>query len=400
MKAKEVGETIIKFVSGFIRSSGDLEEPLLLQRPAKRAKVDGVDDMKGIHDNGDDNTRRPYPKPATEATDQQTSVDSVEEQPKWKLDFYLPPTPDVISLAVGQRLVAIGDIHGNSRLLTDCLLSAGIAEREDDGSWMWSGGNTICVQVGDFLDRGYQEEKCILLLTKLARQAKQAGGAVIILWGNHEMLNATGDFTCTTNDKAFEKTFGPILDEWKGNNKSEEWHEQYQKRKYAARHATFEPGGPLSGPLLSNLKVAVQVGRTVLVHAGLRVEHLQRHGGIKGMNKMARDWILGKTGDRHVFHSIGAGVKGPVWMRDYSCPANKEPGDKAASMIDDVLRELDVDRLVVGHTVQHGVNSAHEGKVWRIDISGERWHDPNDKIALQVSHDEDGNEQIAAICKK
>jgi hypothetical protein len=367
---------------------------------------------------------------------------SVEEQPQWEQDFYLPPTPDKIPLAVGQRLVAIGDIHGNLRLLQDCLLAAGIARRDDEtDGWMWSGGNTICVQVGDLLDRGYEEEKCILLLTKLARQAKHAGGAVVILWGNHEVNNATGDFTCTRNYKDFEKTFGPILDEWKGN-KPEEWREQYRQNAdvrsfrnetgYAARFAAFEPGGPLSGPFLSNLKVAVQVGRTVLVHAGLRVEHLQEHGGIKGMNEKARDWALTKVvpetkddpeltaSSRLVsaldaslfdfFRGFTATVSGPVWMRDYSLPANREPQGEAEGMVDDVLRKLDVDRLVVGHTVQDGVNSVLEGKVWRIDIgSGIRSGYANksciepymmvSKIALQITHREDGKEKVVVIKK-
>jgi hypothetical protein len=93
-----------------------------------------------------------------------------------------------------------------------------------------------------------------------AHQAKQAGGTLVILWGNHEVCNATGDFLCTRNGKAFSKTFNPVLNQWKGN-KPKIWSKEYRDgaSKYAACFAAFEPGGPLSEPFLLNLKVVVQV---------------------------------------------------------------------------------------------------------------------------------------------
>lgn len=394
--------------------------------PAKEEGADDGSKMTTVHANGGNGDKFQQPQP-----------------PQWMHDFYLPPSPDVIPLAAGQRLVAVGDIHGNWRLLTDILRAAKLIRRregDDDDVWTWCGGTAICVQVGDLLDRGYQEEECILLLTKLARQAQQAGGAVVVLWGNHEVCQSIGDFTCTQNYDGFEETFGPILDEWNGN-KPDVWRELYRqnasfrnKTGYAARFAAFEPGGPLAVPFLSNLKVAVQVGRTVLVHAGLRADHLQKQGGIQGMNQMARDWALTKvvvpeTKDADleqtaasrravaldasvpaIFENFISTGDGPIWMRDYSRPPNREPTKEAvAGMVDAVLRELDgVDRLVVGHTVQEGVNSVLDGKVWRIDVgmgihreymfsSCLESHMKISKIALQIFNCENGKEKVEVV---
>jgi len=80
---------------------------------------------------------------------------------------------------------AIGDIHGNLKQLRCCLLAAHLIDEDDDDHW--KGGNSVLVQVGDVLDRGESELECLSLLCKLARQAPEAGGIVVLMWGNHEV---------------------------------------------------------------------------------------------------------------------------------------------------------------------------------------------------------------------
>ena len=56
-----------------------------------------------------------------------------------------------------------------------------------------------------------------------------------------------------------------------------------------------------------------------------------------------------------------------VWDRTYS---DDDPDDIVANrceLLDEVLRVLDADRIVVAHTVQPRVNSICDGKAWRID---------------------------------
>ena len=111
-------------------------------------------------------------------------------------DFELyTPEADVLDLKEGQRLVCLGDVHGDVQALRTMLHVAGLVNEHDlegnspDGSTMrWTGGNAILVQTGDILDRGDAELACWRLLAGLSQQAANAGGAVIILWGNHEAL--------------------------------------------------------------------------------------------------------------------------------------------------------------------------------------------------------------------
>lgn len=54
------------------------------------------------------------------------------------------------------------------------------------------------VQVGDQLDRGDHEIEILYFLERLQQEAHAAGGALHVLTGNHETMNAQGRFRYAT----------------------------------------------------------------------------------------------------------------------------------------------------------------------------------------------------------
>ena len=87
------------------------------------------------------------------------------------------------------RVVAFGDVHGAYQDWTALLQELGIV----DADLNWSGGKTHLVSLGDLIDRGPGSRKVVELLMKLDQQAEQAGGAVHMVLGNHEVMVMTGD---------------------------------------------------------------------------------------------------------------------------------------------------------------------------------------------------------------
>ena len=77
-----------------------------------------------------------------------------------------------------ESLVAIGDVHGDFD--------------------HWTGGKTTLVQTGDLLDRGPKPREVMDLMMALEKEAGQAGGRVVSLLGNHEMMNIMGDLRYVT----------------------------------------------------------------------------------------------------------------------------------------------------------------------------------------------------------
>ena len=210
------------------------------------------------------------------------------------------PLEDVLELKEGQRLVCIGDVHGDLKALEEFLTIAEVYQPNQKSGDLstaaaaaapkWTGGDTILVQCGDVLDRGNQELPCWQLLTQLSQQAAEQGGHVIVLWGNHEALNAGAQFHYTAGEEEYERIIGARIDQALSSS-SLQWRTQFGNHQ-PARWATYEPGnGILATPLLANLKVAVKVGRTLCVHAGLTSQHLEQYGGIRGMNEQAREWV-------------------------------------------------------------------------------------------------------------
>src|SRR3954453_6667317 len=74
-----------------------------------------------------------------------------------------------------QRIVAVGDLHGDYSAWQDIARGAGLI----DGSGHWSGGATTLVQLGDVTDRGADSLKIVRSLQQLQREAPRKGGMVV-----------------------------------------------------------------------------------------------------------------------------------------------------------------------------------------------------------------------------
>jgi len=93
-------------------------------------------------------------------------------------------------------IIAIGDVHGDFDDLCLILKRVGLV----DEKLHWAGNHAILVQTGDLLDRGPKERQVLDLVRSLEEESAKAGGQVVSLLGNHEMMNLIGDLRYVTPD--------------------------------------------------------------------------------------------------------------------------------------------------------------------------------------------------------
>jgi Calcineurin-like phosphoesterase len=91
-------------------------------------------------------------------------------------------------------VVAIADVHNDFDDFVAILRRTGLLDNQNH----WTGGKTTLVQVGDLLDRGPMPRDVMNLMMALEREASQAGGRVVSLLGNHEVMNIMGDLRYVT----------------------------------------------------------------------------------------------------------------------------------------------------------------------------------------------------------
>ncbi len=258
-----------------------------------------------------------------------------------------PLTTTGYRLPGSARVVAIGDIHGDLMALRGALRLAGAIDTDD----RWIGKTLTVVQTGDQIDRGDQDREVLDVLEKLEVDAKAAGGALYVLLGNHELMNAGFDFRYVTR-KSFTS-----FDEFSSHAGAAAEHVLANER---GRAAAFAPGGPYALKLAQHLVVA-QVGDTLFAHGGVLPEHVDY--GLDRINREASAFLAGKL--RELPRVLG-GDDAPDWVRVYASP---EVDDATCQVLGRVLQQVGAKRLVVGHTVQeHGISSACQDRVFRIDI--------------------------------
>ena len=79
------------------------------------------------------------------------------------------------------RLVAIGDLHGDIGSAREAFMLAGAIDESD----RWIGNNLTVVQLGDTIGRSYQDREVLDFLLALQQEAEANGGKLHLLIGNH-----------------------------------------------------------------------------------------------------------------------------------------------------------------------------------------------------------------------
>jgi hypothetical protein len=227
------------------------------------------------------------------------------------------------------------------------------------------------VQTGDISDRGPYDRAIIDLFVRLAGEAEAAGGAIRLILGNHEYLNAIGEMTWVGPGgfAAFYDFAGLYADD----PALAAYPEEERPRRGAMR-----PGGPYA-VILSEADVALRVGRNVFVHGSLLPEHAAY--GIERMSDETSAWLRGEAG---ALPAIVGAVESPWSSRRFAYDPDAATCDLAAQ----ALETAGAARMVIGHTVQaDGISSACDGRVWRIDTGMSAYYKDGPVQVLELTPD-------------
>ncbi|KAL0088536.1 Metallo-dependent phosphatase-like protein [Phycomyces blakesleeanus] len=231
----------------------------------------------------------------------------------------------------------MGDLHGDYDNTLTILQFAGIANQTGH----WIGKDAIFVQTGDVVDRGLDTIRLYDLIQQLREEARDAGGLVIPLLGNHEIMNLVGDLRYVRPEET--ATFGGAKE------RSKAW-----------------AADGFIGSYLINLNMTTKVGSSVFCHGGIHPYFAKF--GVDWINDQTHQSIEGYMKGRGR-HGDPEGVfsgEGPTWYRGYAL----DPEEDVCPMLDAALKMMEADRIVVGHTVQRDgkIHTRCDGKVVLIDI--------------------------------
>ncbi len=280
------------------------------------------------------------------------------------------------------RIVAVGDIHGDYEQFVQVLQSAGLI----DGNANWTGGKAHLVQSGDVVDRGPDSRAIMNLLMKLEKQAEAAGGAVHCLIGNHEAMDVYGDLRYVSpaeyaafRTDASEATRQYSYDQLRQAVATPEGKpdidqaalESQRPAGFVEHRAAFSATGQY-GSWIRSHNAVIKIDRTLFVHAGLGPKYAD--WSLDEINRKVRDEL-------DDFSKLHGGIvtddQGPFWYTGLA----KGNETELEPLVDSLLKHFDVDRIVIGHTyADAAITPRFHGKVILIDIGLSRIYDNIGKL--------------------
>jgi len=250
-----------------------------------------------------------------------------------------------------KRIVALGDIHGDYEKLKSLLRHAKLIDKNDD----WIGTDSILVQVGDLADRGSDFKNIMDLFIKIRNQAKEKGGIVYMLLGNHELNNLQGNYSYTTK-KDFD-SFGGYMAREKALSMEEEYGKLLRKE----------------------MNITMNIDGNLFIHAGLPYEFAKM--GIDEINNHAHeifstapsfDELLNDYYNQNKTHPLYTDplfdqINGPLWTRYFIV----FPDDVVCEELNKVLEVTKAKRMILGHNIQEygKITTKCDNKLIFIDIA-------------------------------
>ena len=294
------------------------------------------------------------------------------------------------------RIIVVGDTHGDLKMAIRSLtmsdvITVVVNEITKENTYVWIGGDTVVVQVGDQIDRcrpykyncddsraTFEDEAHDITImhffTNLDKLAKEHGGRVISLLGNHEILNSLGVMTYVSYEgrKQFENYTDPTTNE------------VIKDGTHGRIHA-FKPGNEIAKFMACTRVSSVIVGSNIFVHAAIVPLLMKKYNitsteGLEKINTLIRKWLLDQIKTKNVAEILHSEKLSPFWPRILGyVPPNALTSENpiCSSYLEPVLKTLKVGNMIIGHTPQfyahnEGINSACDEKLWRVDIGASR----------------------------
>ena len=289
---------------------------------------------------------------------------------------------DVCNLQTAERIVAIGDIHGSLDNLTAILRATGLI----DNRQRWAGGKAVFVQTGDVLDRGPASRAAIDLLRKLESEAPKAGGLVLPLLGNHEVMRLARDWRYVSEgeynafkgpgspelrDRAFEFISADNVKRAKAAN------QPFDAREFRKVFYDTNPLGAIEmqlafapdadyGKWVRDRNVMARINGIAFLHGGLAPDIAAK--GCAAINAGAREEMRKPLPPAKADDMMITSSTGPLWYRGMVDDGDL-PGPADAEKVDAALKAIGARAVVLGHTVAptFRIRTGSGGRVVQID---------------------------------
>jgi hypothetical protein len=335
-----------------------------------------------------------------------------------------PTIPTILPEA--ERIIAIGDVHGDMKLVVDSLViskviipaktksnTISVKLNKKTYNYQWCGGKTIVVQIGD------QNDSCrpingscdhikndtaddipiFIFFTKLHELALKSGGGVYSLIGNHEIMNINGDLRYTSNAN---------INIFKHSKKYKGTAEENFKQ-------AFSNGNEYANLIGCTRQSVLIIGDFLFIHAGINQYFLENFRGrdqLQKLNKLVKNWILKKLNelqkmgmeDSILEQLLHNAENSPFWTRvlgqlpdhlPYNDPHCKE-------LLDPIIEAYKIKGMVIGHTPQaNGINETCGNKLFRIDVGASKaFPERREPQVLEIEKLDNGTYKYTVIFQK
>lgn len=249
-----------------------------------------------------------------------------------------------------EKLIVLSDIEGNFDAFRKLLQANNVIDKD----FNWSFGNGHLVFAGDMFDRGEQVTECLWLIYSLEEKAKEAGGYVHFVLGNHEIMNLSNKINYV----------------------------QYKYKENASKMGVdyrqlFDNSTEL-GRWLRTKNIMLKLGDLLFLHGGVSPQVNRLPFTLKEINEKARPFYAladsaGKIADP-VLNTLYNTYESPFWYRHfyiadhYSKTYQRWVYKATHEQIDSTLKKFMVNHIITGHTIVSDTISVHyDGKVLNTD---------------------------------
>lgn len=235
------------------------------------------------------------------------------------------------------KILAISDIESGFRTFRDFLIANKVIDRKLN--WMF--GNGHLVLLGDFVDRDFSTTQVLWFIYKLEQDAKQKGGTVHYILGNHELKNMQGNFE-NTSPKYYHVS--SIL---------------------RTQQTDLYGSNSFLGKWMSSKNSIEKINGILFAHGGIHPDLAKHKTNLDAVNQIIRSNYYKPyypNPEKSLEQLLISSHKGIAWYRGYF------KDDLTQKEVEQGLNTFNAESIVVGHTLQSEVNKEYDGKVIGIDV--------------------------------